>query len=77
MQQATKRKKITDYTDEKFTRCWTCRNATGGCTWSHLGEPVKGWTARSTFIPSNGQYAHGYFVVSCLEYIKEKRGFLK
>lgn len=75
MQQPRQRKKRTvkptDYSDKKFTRCWTCQNATGGCSWSHLGEPVKGWTEKETYLPANGPYAHGYFVISCPEYVED------
>lgn len=63
-----------DYTMEDFQPCWTCKNACGGCSWSRAFKPVKGWTAEKTFIPSNGDYAESYRIISCPEYIKEKRG---
>ena len=34
-----------NYARVKHTLCWDCANATGGCTWSRLLEPVEGWTA--------------------------------
>ena len=67
-----KRKKrrvdLVDYSGKQFTKCWTCKNATGDCTWSHFGEPIEGWNAKKTYLPSNGEYAESYFIIDCPEY---------
>lgn len=63
-----------DYTKEDFQPCWTCENCYSDCSWSRDFIPVKGWTAEKTFIPSNGEYAESYKIISCPEYKKEKRG---
>lgn len=61
-----------DYTKSSYTKCWTCKNAcNGGCSWSMDFIPVNGWKAEKTFIPSNGEFAESYHVISCPEY---KRG---
>ena len=63
----------TDYTKEDFQPCWTCQKACGGCSWSRSFTPVKGWIAEKTFIESNGEHANSYKIISCPEYIKDKR----
>lgn len=61
--------RVVDYTAGEFQPCWTCRNACGGCSWSREFQPVEGWTAEKTVIPSNGEYAESYRIVKCPEYI--------
>lgn len=74
MKKRKKRKVFpTDYTSPKYTRCWTCQNACAGCNWSRFGEPVPGWEAKKIVIPSNENYAEGWFVVSCPEYVEDLR----
>ena len=60
-----------DYTKSEFTRCWTCKNACGGCSWSRDFEPVKGWEAEKTFHPTNGEFVESYYIKSCPEYERE------
>ena len=57
-----------DYTSGEFTRCWTCKKACGGCSWSREFKPVAGWTAQETYIISNGEYAASYQITACPEY---------
>lgn len=57
----------------KDTKCWTCQNCFGGCSWSRDFIPVDGWKAEKTFIPSNEQYAESYKVIECPKYRKDKR----
>ena len=63
-----------DYSGNDFQPCWTCARACGGCCWSRDFKPVPGWIAKKTFIPGNGDLAESYKIISCPEYIKEKRG---
>ena len=51
-----------DYTKEKYNRCWTCKNAFGGCSWSREFLPVYGWDAEKTFHPNNGEFAESYYI---------------
>lgn len=62
-----------DYTKNDYQLCWTCQKACGGCRWSRSFKPIPGWTAEKTYIPSNGEYAESYKIISCPEYIKDKR----
>lgn len=57
----------------KETKCWTCQNCYGGCSWSREFEPVKGWKAIETNIPANGEMAASYKVIECPEYIPDRR----
>lgn len=34
-----------NYVDMSKSKCWECRNATGGCSWSESLTPVNGWFA--------------------------------
>ena len=49
--------------------CWTCKNACGGCDWSNLIEPVKGWTAKKVQRKSYETYR----ISECPEYIPDKK----
>jgi len=40
------------FPDHKGTLCWICKNATGGCSWSHDLVPVEGWTVEETGAPT-------------------------
>ena len=57
----------------KESRCWTCQNCFGGCEWSREFNPVPGWTAKKTCIPSNGEYKESYNVLECPKYMEDKR----
>lgn len=59
------RKYSVDYSKSTFSRCWTCRNACGGCSWSREFAPVKGWTATATDIPENGEHHASFHVIAC------------
>lgn len=57
--------------DKSGTKCWTCANALGGCSWSRRFKPVRGWKATPTLI--NTQYVGGtpsFEVHECPEYRK-------
>ena len=53
------------------TLCWDCANATGGCLWSDVLIPVKGWTAYPTPKKENKD---SYLVVKCPEFIRDATG---
>ena len=56
------------------TICWTCQNATGGCSWSRALKPVKGWKADKLRVKKNDytdEVIDGYVVIECPEYIKD------
>ena len=57
-----------DYTNPEYTRCWTCRNACGGCSWSREFKPVDGWNADKTTYLDCGEIVNSYFIKSCPEY---------
>lgn len=58
------------------TLCWTCQNATGGCSWSKKLKPVEGWTAevRNLKFNENGEakYDKSYKVIKCPHYIQDE-----
>lgn len=63
---------------EVGTLCWSCQNASCGCSWSRWYEPVDGWDAEKTIILSGNEYPdiESYLVKKCPEYIKDrKRGY--
>lgn len=55
---------------EKDTLCWTCKNATGGCSWSMDGIPVVGWDATKTYLASDN--CSSYVVHNCPSYSFDK-----
>jgi predicted nucleic acid-binding Zn ribbon protein len=61
--------------ERKTTICWSCQNATGGCSWSRCLKPVKRWKAEKLKLKvSNkydGKYVTSYVVFECPEYIKD------
>ena len=52
------------------TLCWSCKNCTGGCSWSKKFEPVRGWEATKTFIASDK--SNSYMVHMCPKYEIDK-----
>lgn len=44
--------------------CWTCQNATGGCSWSKNFAPIEGWDAVSTTVDGEDTY----FIKNCPQY---------
>ena len=53
--------------DRKFTLCWDCKRATGGCRWSDSLTPVKGWYA--TMKRNSGGIT--YVVHECPEFVRD------
>lgn len=57
--------------EEKMTKCWFCKRASGKCSWSAFGKPVRGWTAKKTRIAAIGSaanengYIESYRVIEC------------
>ena len=45
----------------KFSLCWDCERATGGCPWSDRLRPVKGWTA--TFLEKTTTRPYSTYLV--------------
>ena len=62
-----------DYTGKGFSKCWTCQNACGGCSWSREFVPVSGWEAKPTYNAANREYAQSFHVYDCPEYIPDRR----
>lgn len=61
----------------KYTLCWDCRKACGGCSWSEHDEhlPVPGWTAEETQVRmKNDVYAPSYRVDACPEFERDGIG---
>ena len=66
------------------TLCWDCERACGGCSWTEWDrdtdqiryEPVPGWTAIPTVLPSNNTFSQdhpsnrSYKVIACPLYVK-------
>lgn len=62
---------------QKNTLCWSCQNATGGCSWSRALKPVKGWKAEPLRIQQSSlyrerSYTDSYLVKKCPKYIKDE-----
>ena len=51
------------------TKCITCGNACGGCSWSQDFTPVEGWIAEPTV---NREGVESFHVVDCPEYCKDR-----
>ena len=49
--------------------CWRCKNATGKCSWSAFGKPVKGWEATPYVVKSdNERPINTYSITSCPQF---------
>lgn len=48
----------------KFTLCWECERATGGCPWSDRLLPIEGWKAIRVKATSTRPYST-YLVIEC------------
>jgi hypothetical protein len=62
--------------NEGSTLCWTCKRATGFCSWSHDFKPVQGWVAMPTVIFTrygNTPEIESFDVQECPLYIKDER----
>lgn len=44
-----------------FTLCWDCARATGGCPWSDILRPIKGWNA--TLMKKNSSRPYDTYVI--------------
>ena len=42
------------------SKCWSCKNFAGGCSWSRDGKPVEGWTAEFS-----NKTTKSYRVIDC------------
>ena len=51
------------------TKCITCGNACGGCSWSQDFTPVEGWIAEPTV---NREGVESFHVIDCPEYCKDR-----
>lgn len=50
------------------TLCWSCQNATGGCSWSKKLKPVRGWKAEKIKVKGDfytSKIVDSYIVKSC------------
>lgn len=52
------------------TKCWTCKNALCGCSWSMHQIPVKGWVAEQTWLKD--EQITSYTVKRCPKYEFDK-----
>jgi hypothetical protein len=59
-----------DYTAKNYSKCWTCRNACGGCSWSRDFQPVEGWKAEETYLAANRGHEESYHVYDCPAYVR-------
>lgn len=55
-----------DKCDEQL--CWSCKNATGGCSWSKSFIPVDGWEATPTLLDDR---VESFKINACPEYREE------
>ena len=71
------REQTTWETDEGINRgtniCFDCAKAIGRCSWAKSFQPVEGWTAEESIVPSN-YTGSGYHVKACPEYEQDTRG---
>lgn len=68
---------------EHETLCWTCKKATGGCSWSKSFTPIEGWKAIPTKVKINDRSRRGdetdsFDIYECPEFelmerLKEKQ----
>jgi predicted nucleic acid-binding Zn ribbon protein len=56
---------------QKDQLCWSCANATGGCSWSSKLQPVEGWNAIEVMVKEKDGYAfRTYKIMSCPKHIR-------
>lgn len=53
-------------------KCWKCKKAVGGCSWSDRGVPVKNWRAEKTVIKENEGNLDSYLILECPEFVKDE-----
>lgn len=59
-----------------FSLCWSCANATGGCSWTArdpepdkiMFKPVEGWEARESTFKGYRYECGSYHVMKCPQY---------
>jgi hypothetical protein len=70
-------RKITDEEAEeksqRRTKCWICKNAFGGCSWSREFKPVEGWTAERNDMKVHNRWDESYIVDDCPEFVPDGR----
>ena len=55
---------------EDGQKCWNCKKATGGCSWSNAFVPVNGWDATPCMINEQGfDEIYTYEIKDCPEFI--------
>lgn len=52
----------------KSTKCWSCSNTCGGCSWTRDFKPVEGWEAEKIKIKNNFYIEESYIVTDCPQY---------
>ena len=63
----------------KYTLCWDCANACGGCSWSSReAQPVDGWDATPTKVNmtinhNHPRYVDSYIVHSCPQFVRDAK----
>lgn len=59
--------------DMKEQLCWSCKKATGRCSWSRNFTPVEGWDADAVRLNVSKKYENvgSFFVKGCPEYEPE------
>ena len=57
--------------------CWSCDRATGGCSWSHNGTPIKGWKAKKTRVRGLDKDIDSYLIKECPLFKKETERKIK
>ena len=53
-------------------KCWKCKKAVGGCSWSDSGIPIKNWVAKRSVIEENEGNMESYKIISCPEFEKDE-----
>lgn len=57
----------------KYSLCWDCKRATGGCPWSDKLKPIKGWKAIPIGKTTARPYST-YLVEECPGFIRDAIG---
>ena len=64
-------------TPAKFTLCWDCAKACGGCSWTeyYSQTPVDGWVADKRILRmDNYKFCYTYVVRQCPEFVRDAAG---
>ena len=57
----------------KYSLCWDCKRATGGCPWSDKLKPIKGWKAIAIGKTTSRPYST-YLVEECPGFVRDAIG---